>query len=304
MTTTAAITVAWRNQEDTLGALRSLAEMSPAADHVICVVQEFSAAETAQFKARLPVGVELIEVTNNLGFSAAANLAMGRAADLHATYALVLNNDATVTRDCLGRCLEEAAADPRIAVVGPAIAFTDNPTLLWYGGGKHSHRFAYTRHRGLNRAASRPLESTDTEYIPGCCALFFMNAWKEVGGFREDFFMYYEDADWGARARAAGWRLRYLGEVLCWHTVGVSSRQRGSLVLGENTAYYLGRNPLRYALDTPFLPLRLSRVVGLMTVWNAYNAWRIAQSRRLAVARSYIHGLRDGAAGRMGPRPT
>jgi len=44
-------------------------------------------------------------------------------------------------------------------------------------------------------------------------------------------------------------------------------------------------------------------VVGLLTVWVGYNAIRIAASGRIAVARSYLHGLNDALRGRMGPRP-
>ena len=48
--------------------------------------------------------------------------------------------------------------------------------------------------------------------------------------------------------------------------------------------------------------LRATRVMGLMVVWNAYNEWRVLQSRKLAVGRAYMSGLRDAFAGRMGPR--
>jgi GT2 family glycosyltransferase len=302
--TTAAVTVSWRDCENTLQALRSLAAMSPAPDVIVCVAQELDADARARLHAQSPPGTLILDVDSNLGFAAAANLAFREALARGAEHVLLLNNDAVAHADCLGRCLAEATRDPRIAVVGPAIAFTDDPSRLWYGGGMHSHRFAFTRHRGLRRSAADAPPSSDTQYVPGCCALYSMAAWRDVGEFREDFFMYYEDAEWGARAHAAGWRLRYLGAVLCLHAVGVSSNQRGSLGLGENTAYYLGRNPLRFALDTPARGLRTSRVAGLMVVWNGYNAWRILQSGRVAVGRSYLRGLRDAMVGRMGPRPS
>ncbi len=300
--TAAGLVVAWREPRITLEALASLAAMQPAPDALVCVAQEFSESEMALLRAEAPPGTVVVDVDRNLGFCSAANLGMERALSLGARWVLLLNNDAKVTGNCLRVCLDEATRGDRVAVVGPAIRFSDVPDELWYAGGRHSHRFAFTQHHGLRRPAVAPPPSSDTEYIPGCCALISAEAWRELGPFRDDFFMYYEDAEWGARARAAGWRLRYVGEVLCSHAVGVSSRLRGSLGLNENTAYYLARNPLRFALDTPAPGLRISRVLGLMVVWNAYNAWRVLQSRRAAVGRAYLCGLRDGFAGRMGPR--
>ena len=103
--------------------------------------------------------------------------------------------------------------------------------------------------------------------------------------------------------RAAGWKCRYLGEVLCSHAVSASSDRRGSLGLSENMAYYLARNPLRCALETKGSLRRISRVAGLLTVWAGFNAWRTMRSGKPAIARAYVQGLADAVRGRMGPRP-
>jgi GT2 family glycosyltransferase len=131
--------------------------------------------------------------------------------------------------------------------------------------------------------------------------LISAKAWVSIGPFRADFFAYYEDAEWCQRATAAGWTCRYLGEVLCTHAAGVSSGLRGSFGLSEHTAYYKARNPLRFALETRAAPRRLSRVIGLMLVWNAYHAWRIAESRSRRVAQGYWRGIHDAFKGQMGP---
>jgi GT2 family glycosyltransferase len=123
-----------------------------------------------------------------------------------------------------------------------------------------------------------------------------------VGPYRADYFLYFEDTEWCARARGRGWRCQYHGEVLSSHAISVSSGQRGSLGLSENTAYYLARNPLRFALETPSVTLRANRLLGILTIWLGYNILRIVASRRWSVATAYLEGLRDGFMGRMGPR--
>lgn len=277
--------------------------MAPAPDHLICIENGSLPEDSAQVRNEAPARTHFVELDENLGFAGGCNAGMKVALEQGADWTLVLNNDATVARSCLGACLDAVAGDPRIAVVGPAVAFADRPDRLWYGGGIVSHWFGFTRHRGLNAPADKPPPSSDVSFVSACCALFSSQAWLDVGPFRADFFSYYEDAEWCQRAAARGWRGRYLGEVLCWHAVGVSSNQRGSLGLGENTAYYLARNPLRFAIQSRPLLLAATRVLGLSVVWNAYNAWRLIRTGRPAVARSYLRGLRDAVRGRMGPRP-
>ena len=302
-TRTAAVVVAWHQPELTIQALHSLAAMDVPPTTLICVAQEFTPAEIQYLREKAPWRTQIVDIDHNRGFSGGANVGIATALQAGADWILLLNNDATVIPSCLGRCLDETRREAAVAVVGPGVYLADTPGRLWYAGGKQSHHFAFTRHRGLRRASNKLPPSSDTDYVPGCCALISAEAWRTVGPFREDYFAYYEDAEWGSRARDAGWRCRYLGELLCAHDVGVSSRQRGSLGLSDNTAYYLARNPLRFALETPSVLLRASRVAGLMTIWNAYNAWRVVRSGKASVGGSYLRGLRDAVRGRMGPKP-
>ena len=115
--------------------------------------------------------------------------------------------------------------------------------------------------------------------------------------------MYYDETEWCQRARAEGWRCRYLGEVLCAHAVSSTGGARGSLGLTVNMAYYLARNPLRFALETPQILRRLTRAIGILTVYGSFNAWRVIKSRKRVVASAYILGLADAFRGRMGKRP-
>ncbi len=293
--------VVWGDREETKAALGSLVAMTRPPDVTYCVAQECSESFRRAL-AQVP-GTEVVALEANVGFAAAANLGMELGLGAGCEWLMLLNNDATADAECLEACLAEATASPKIAVAGPAVRITDRPEELWFAGGVHSHRLAYTRHRGLGAAAAAPPPSSDTDYVSGCCAVVSAAAWREIGPFQEDYFLYYEDVEWCERARAAGWRCRYVGRTLCSHALGVSSGQRGSLGLSDATAYYLARNPLRFALDTPSPWLRATRVAGVLLIWGAYNARRLARARRWSTWRSYLQGLGDARAGRMGRRP-
>ena len=62
--------------------------------------------------------------------------------------------------------------------------------------------------------ARQPPESQSIEgYLSGICLAISRAAWNAVGGFDEEFFRYGEEADWQARARAAGWRVLLADEL-------------------------------------------------------------------------------------------
>jgi GT2 family glycosyltransferase len=300
--TTASLTVNWGSPKDTVAALHSLASMSTRPDYIICVDNGSSAEHVSELRSGMPKDTVLIELAENTGVAAANNVGMEYAVAHGADWTLFLNNDATADPDCLSRCLDEAMAVERTGIVGPAVVFADRPDLLWFAGGYVSDWFAFPRHRGLRQLAATPPPTADTGYVSTCCALVSSAAWESVGPFRADYFMYYDDTEWCIRLRASGWRCRYLGEVLSDHAVSASSGRRGSLGISENMAYYLARNPLRFALETKGVVRRFTRVVGLLTVYGGFNAWRILRAGKRAIALAYVQGLIDGARGHMGIR--
>jgi GT2 family glycosyltransferase len=299
---TASVVVNWGPPDDAIAALHSLARMNHPPDLIVCVDNGSSAEALFELGDRMPESTILIELGANLGVAAANNAGIAYAISHGAEWTLLLNSDATVDPECMTRCLVEATAAPRIAALGPAVTFAGQPDLLWFAGGDVSDWFAFPRHRGLLASASSPPPTADVGYLATCCALVSSAAFLAVGPFREDYFMYYDDTEWCQRARDAGWRCRYLGEVLCAHAVSASGGRRGSLGLSENMAYYLARNPLRFALETRNPARRVSRVAGILAVYGSFNGWRALKSRRRAVASAYLQGLADAVRGRMGRR--
>lgn len=72
--------------------------------------------------------------------------------------------------------------------------------------------------------ARQPDESQSIDgYIGGACLAISRAAWDTIGGFDEEFFLYGEDVDWQARARAAGWRILLADELGVDHGNPVTS---------------------------------------------------------------------------------
>jgi len=79
-------------------------------------------------------------------------------------------------------------------------------------------------------------------YLTGACIAIDRAAWKEVGPFDEEFFLYGEEFDWQQRARSAGWKIRLADEVGVAHsghgtvTESATATTRSSELLRANVA--------------------------------------------------------------------
>ncbi|MEC4833479.1 glycosyltransferase family 2 protein [Mycobacteroides chelonae] len=161
----------------------------------------------------------------NLGFAAAVN----RLADLApGAHLLLLNPDATV-RGALTLTRAQIANETKVAAAAPPIeAATPHPgELSW----DNAHRTPNLLRALVSRVGYAPAlrgrvvselyqkRPTDVDgYLTGACLLVNRQAWNEVGGFDEEFFLYGEEADWQLRARSAGWRLVLVDEPGVMHS--------------------------------------------------------------------------------------
>jgi GT2 family glycosyltransferase len=187
----------------------------------VVVVDNHSPGHPLVSRLRRLTGVALRRWGRNRGFARAVNegcrLSQGR-------WMLLLNPDVTVPVDFVEAALKQAerlvGADPRTGVVGFGLlnsngtrqrSFGPFPTLL---GSltrlllPRSCRKYYIHH---------PQEPCRVPWVTGCCLLVRRDCFQEVGGFDEDFFLYYEDVDFCRRAQAQGWSVWYEPAVNITH---------------------------------------------------------------------------------------
>ena len=73
--------------------------------------------------------------------------------------------------------------------------------------------------RNLPDPDPRETQTREVSFLTGCCLLFPAAALRDVGVFREDFFAYCEDVEWGLRAAKHGMRLVYAPAARLRHRV-------------------------------------------------------------------------------------
>jgi len=134
----------------------------------------------------------------------------------------VLNPDIRLQGDVFSRLI--AQAGPKDAVLAPALL---DPRT----GGIAPNRGLLTPWEILRRRLPGWRPADDPAWLPGAFLLIRAQAFREVGGFDERYFLYAEDFDLCARLRLAGWTLRYVPEVQVIHAAQRSSHVRWRYLL-------------------------------------------------------------------------
>lgn len=170
-------------------------------------------------------GVELLRLSVNMGFGAASNRG---AAETRGEHLLLLNPDARLDPDCAERLSAALARDARRGAVAPRLRYPDGrrqftweptPSLLGEALCKLRNPFEALAwaHDPVRRLV---VALGDPGWLTAACLLVRRPAWDEVGGFDEDYFLYFEDADLCLRLRAAGWTLALVPEAGAAHVRG------------------------------------------------------------------------------------
>lgn len=149
--------------------------------------------------------IERIENAAPLGFGANHNQAFARC---DTPWFLVLNPDIRFDSDVLAPMLAQAAPDA--GLMTPRILESGRPV-------PEPHRALLTPFEILGRKKPGYQPPAVPAWIPGLFMLFRSQAYRQIGGFDERFFMYGEDFDICARTRLAGWKLQVAEDLRARH---------------------------------------------------------------------------------------
>ena len=187
-------------------------------------------AEAGGTPADPPVPLVMIRTGANLGFAGGNNVGLRYIlASGGADFVWLLNNDTVVAPHTLRALVDKAAATRDLGAVGGTLLEYRAPDRVQdVAGGVVSRWHGMMSRIDHAKPASAPrAEPARIDFISGCCLLVPVPVLEQVGLLDERFFMYGEDADWGARMRRAGKTLAYAPLAEVWHK-GASSAVSGS----------------------------------------------------------------------------
>jgi GT2 family glycosyltransferase len=168
----------WNGLELTTRCVQGLLDQAVPAD--IYILDNGSAQNEAdKLRERFGDAVQIERSDHNLGFSGGNNYWIERLVNQYDSI-LLLNQDTVITSDIVTPLAQALDQDARAAAVGP----TGAKISLWTG---------------------KVVRDQGSDCVVGYCILLSSSALKQVGWLEDQYFAYYEEADWCMRARKAGW---------------------------------------------------------------------------------------------------
>jgi len=199
----------------------------PPATEIIVVDNDSSDGSRELVASRFP-RVRLVTNRENVGFPRANNQG---AQESHGEFLLFLNTDTIVPPGALVPLLDLMRADATIGAAGPRLFHGDGDFQVSFG--RRVDFFAQFRQKLiLNPYYRRVLKKggplREAGWLSAACLLCRRTAFDAVGGFDDNFFLYFEDIDLCFRIREAGWRLVLVPEARVFHAGGATTMPRRS----------------------------------------------------------------------------
>ncbi len=282
--------------------------------HVVVVDNLSTPAERATLRELCGQrGWQSVEMATNAGFGTGMNAGVERARELGASWFLLLNPDLTIAGDDVRRLLDRAE-DAQPGILAPRILRPDG--TVWSVGTD-----LYLDDGSMRTAASPQGDaSRRVRWLTGACLLVGVAVWDAIGGFADEYFLYWEDVELSYRASAAGAALLVVDDAVAVHAVGGTQGEgHDSAGSAKSTTYYyynarnrllfaarnLGDDDLRRWIGTARaagleILLRGGRRQLLTSPGGAAAVWRgtragVAEARRALSSRSSTGGSAAGS---------
>ena len=228
------IIICWNDRAVILDCIRSIFETTRYSDFEVIISDNGSTDDSLEAIRREFPQVRICENRANLRFAKGNNagikLALGE-------YVLILNPDTVIHQGALDRWLQIADRHPEAGAFGCRVYGRD-------GSYQESARPFPTIGRDLIAALyMRPLALLSGRFVSdqywgwkgdserevdwqcGCCLLVRRSVLRELGGFDEQFFYYYEEVDLCRRIWQAAYSILYVPNVSITHLGGQSTKR-------------------------------------------------------------------------------
>lgn len=298
------VVVSYNTRQMTIDCLASVFEQTSLTPFELIVWDNASSDGSVDaMRARFGDRIRLFASAENIGFAAANNRVAENASG---DYLLLLNPDTVVLDRAIDKLLTFAAAEPQAGIWGGRTVFANgalNPASCWQrqtlwslfcqAAGlsslfKRSSLFNSEGMGGWDRTGTRHVD-----IVTGCFLLIRRNLWDELGGFREEFFMYGEEADLCLRARALNADPIVTSDATIIHYGGASERVRADKIVRLLRARMLlierhfvpswrglGRQLLVVWPSSRYVVHAILSALGRRKSAEARDAWKGAMARR------------------------
>lgn len=236
----------------------------------------------------VPAGtLEMWNLPVNLGFAGGVNAGLKVFRDMEdVDYIWILNPDSLVLPQTAAALEAKANTLDSFAVVGGRIVYADDPGIIQSDGGRVNFwtGICYPHHL-MQKTAGTPMpDDSALDYISGAHMLVSKEFIAQAGLMPEEYFLYYEEADWCLRRGDLGLYLAH--DAVIQHqaggTIGSASHSRGPSPI---SAYFMARS--RRMFIRRYRPLALPLAVA----YSFAKAMKMFLKGQSAAGKASLRGL-------------
>lgn len=248
--------------EDLLRFLPGQIEVAGRASMPLVAVDNASRDGSAEYLRELLGDGAVLVNTRNRGYAAAVNQAFAAVPERDV---LVLNPDVELAdAGSLARLVSALAEHPRAGAIGPRLLDQDGSTqssarrfpspLAMAGNSSAAHRLGVAQRAAERYLRPPPVDrATRVDWLLGAAMLIRREAYEEVGGWDERFFLYLEDTDFCRRLGQGGWECWYVPEAAMRHVhARASAPAHGGALLSPARRAHI-RSAIRFYARYPEL---------------------------------------------------
>lgn len=282
----------YNNYSDTVQTLESVFSLDYDSNSVLLVENSTDKNIIQKIRSRFP-DLTILENGKNMGYAGGNNIGIQKALLSHPEYIFLLNNDVTLEKDVLKKCVSSMEISPDCAACQPLVASDPHNDTIWSAGTQLF--FGYPRLFLKGKRLQKNGIKTAPFGLVGCSILFKTSALRNIGLFDDSLFLFHEETDWCIRARQKNFSLLIVSDAVVYHKISTTIG-----LFSKVYVYYIGRNWLLVAKKN-FDHLGYFSVLATeLFIRFPYYLFHLIKKGQPAMIKYYVRGIVDGIRGISG----
>nr|WP_294945888.1 glycosyltransferase family 2 protein [uncultured Mucilaginibacter sp.] len=235
------VTINFNQDKITEELLDSIAETNTYENLEVIVVDNGSTVNPVPKWAPKYPTVKFIRSEVNLGFSGGNNLGIKPATG---DYYFLVNNDTEFTEGLVQKLVDILDTHPEVGIISPKLNYHFDKTLIQYMGFTLVDYYTCRNQAvGKNQRDEGQYDNFlgQTGYCHGGAMMVKRETCEKAGLMADNFFIYYEEVDWGERINKSGYQAWVRGDAVIYH--------KESMTVGKNSPfkeYFMNRNRILF----------------------------------------------------------
>jgi GT2 family glycosyltransferase len=216
----------WNGLELLRVCLKSL-ENQTLKDFEVIVVDNGSKDGSVEYIEKFYPKTKVIKLQTNTGFAFAVNRGVENS---EGKYIFLLNNDTEVDKNCIKKLVDTAEKNPDVSFIAAKLINFYKRDLI-DSAGDYIDDVGHADNIGRGKKDGEEFSKPGPVFlVTGGGCLIRKDVFDKVGLLDEDYFMYFEDVDFGFRAQLLGHKGYFEPKAIIYHIQKASSNRNKTLV--------------------------------------------------------------------------